>query len=97
MRAPADTIRSIAFAHASTMFAHHALRRPDDDSPGMIETPCVNVCTLDSRSGLCLGCARTIDEIARWGAMSPDERRRIMLELPDRQAARERTANATTG
>ncbi len=55
----------------------------------MIESPCVKICTLDALSGLCLGCGRTIDEIARWGAMSPDERARIMRELPDRRARRD--------
>ena len=48
----------------------------------MIETPCVKICTLDARSGLCLGCGRTTDEIARWTAMSDAERARVMGELP---------------
>jgi predicted Fe-S protein YdhL (DUF1289 family) len=63
----------------------------------MIESPCVKVCTLDARSGLCLGCGRTIKEIARWTAMSATERDRIMGELPWRLAAsrRSETANAT--
>ena len=55
----------------------------------MIESPCIKICTLDARSGLCLGCGRTIDEIARWAGMSSAERSRIMVELPTR-----RTANA---
>lgn len=50
----------------------------------MIESPCVNICTLDARSGLCLGCGRTIDEIAQWGGMSAAERDRVMRELPAR-------------
>ena len=53
----------------------------------MIESPCVKICTLDARSGLCLGCGRTIDEIARWSAVSAAERARIMAELPARRAA----------
>ena len=53
----------------------------------MIESPCVKICTLDARSGLCLGCGRTIDEIARWASMSDEERRRIMAELPARLTA----------
>jgi uncharacterized protein len=63
----------------------------------MIESPCVKVCTLDARSGLCLGCGRTIDEIARWTGMSAAERDRVMGELPWRLAAsrRSETANAT--
>ena len=61
----------------------------------MIESPCVNICTLDARSGLCLGCGRTIDEIARWSGMNPAERSRIMAELPARMAA-SKSANAQT-
>jgi hypothetical protein len=53
----------------------------------MIESPCNKICTIDVRSGLCAGCGRTIDEIARWGTMSEAERARIMAELPARQAA----------
>lgn len=51
----------------------------------MIESPCTNVCTLDARTGLCLGCGRTIEEIARWSAMSEAERARVMAELPGRR------------
>jgi predicted Fe-S protein YdhL (DUF1289 family) len=53
----------------------------------MIETPCIKICTLDARQGLCLGCGRTIDEIARWSTMSASERTRVMSELPARLAA----------
>jgi predicted Fe-S protein YdhL (DUF1289 family) len=53
----------------------------------MIKSPCVKICTLDARSGLCLGCGRTIDEIARWATMSAAERARVMGELPARLAA----------
>jgi len=48
----------------------------------MIETPCINIRTLDARSGRCLGCARTVDEIARCASMSAAERARIMAALP---------------
>ena len=61
----------------------------------MIESPCIKICTLDARSALCLGCGRTIDEIARWIAMSDAERSRIMAELPARQAARAESITAT--
>jgi uncharacterized protein len=39
---------------------------------------------MDPRRGLCLGCARTLDEIARWAQMSDAERERVMAELPQR-------------
>jgi predicted Fe-S protein YdhL (DUF1289 family) len=53
----------------------------------MIETPCVKICTVDARQGVCLGCGRTIDEIARWAGMSSAERSHIMNELPERRTA----------
>ena len=86
------TIAVIAFPPAVTMVATDAAPRPT-----MIESPCVKICTLDARSGLCLGCGRTIDEIARWIAMSAAERRRVIGELPGRLACgrRAETPSAT--
>lgn len=43
-------------------------------------SPCVNVCVLDS-SRTCVGCGRTIDEIARWGGMSASERWQVVDRL----------------
>ena len=54
----------------------------------MIHTPCHKICTLDARQGLCLGCGRTIDEIARWGSLSAAERSRIMNELLERNMSK---------
>ena len=66
----------------------------------MIESPCVKICTLDARSRMCLGCGRSIDEIARWTALSAAERSRVMSELPARIAMKKSTqakiANAST-
>jgi predicted Fe-S protein YdhL (DUF1289 family) len=50
----------------------------------MIESPCIKICTMDAASGLCIGCGRTLDEIARWSAMSDAERRAIVTALPRR-------------
>jgi uncharacterized protein len=53
-----------------------------------MKSPCVKVCQMDPVRGRCLGCARTLDEIARWSQMSDAERSRIMAELPNRENAR---------
>jgi len=48
-------------------------------------TPCIGVCRLDA-AGLCVGCRRTMDEIARWGSLDDAERTRLMDEvLPRRE------------
>ncbi len=42
---------------------------------------------MSGQSGLCIGCGRTLAEIAAWGGMSEAERKAIMAELPKRLAA----------
>jgi uncharacterized protein len=54
--------------------------------PQLVQSPCTRVCTIDHATGLCAGCGRTIDEIARWSQMTDDERQRIVASLPDRRA-----------
>lgn len=56
-------------------------------APAPIATPCVQVCVVDGESGLCLGCLRTLPEIAGWQALAAAERERIMGELPARRAS----------
>jgi predicted Fe-S protein YdhL (DUF1289 family) len=51
-----------------------------------LSSPCVNICRMDQASGLCLGCARSMDEISLWARLSESERLRIMADLPARFA-----------
>jgi 2-hydroxychromene-2-carboxylate isomerase len=46
-----------------------------------LKSPCVNVCVLDPARGVCRGCGRTLEEIARWSSMSDAERDAIMDKL----------------
>lgn len=48
------------------------------------ETPCIAVCFIDPKAKLCLGCGRTLPEIARWHAMSSAERLAVMATLHQR-------------
>jgi hypothetical protein len=48
----------------------------------MISSPCIKVCVI--ASGICAGCGRTLDEIARWSTMSEAQRLDIMRVLPAR-------------
>ena len=50
------------------------------------ETPCIAVCLMDQKTGLCLGCGRTLPEIARWHGMASHERLAVMALLPARMA-----------
>ncbi len=49
-----------------------------------VESPCTKVCVIHPQEGICAGCYRTMDEIASWSRLSPEARRTIMADLPDR-------------
>lgn len=73
----------------------------DDDSPwrrAEVESPCVKVCVIHPEARICVGCRRSLDEIARWSAMSAEERRAVLAELPGRAEllARRRGGRART-
>ena len=51
----------------------------------MISTPCTKICVIEN--GLCIGCGRTLGEIAAWGSMHEAQRREIMRALPARLTA----------
>ncbi len=52
-----------------------------------VESPCVKICVIHPETRLCTGCARSIDEIAAWSRLGPAERRAIIADLPNRDAA----------
>jgi predicted Fe-S protein YdhL (DUF1289 family) len=52
--------------------------------PKPIVTPCIKVCIVDGESGLCMGCYRTLIEVAGWTRLSDAERATIMAEAPGR-------------
>jgi uncharacterized protein len=62
-----------------------------------IESPCVKICVVHPDAGICVGCHRTTDEIARWTQMTPAERRAIMAALPERGAMLSRRAGGRAG
>ena len=53
------------------------------------ESPCIRICTLDATGELCLGCFRTLDEIAAWTQLSEAERAVVLARLPQRRSAHE--------
>lgn len=49
-----------------------------------IESPCTGICTIDPPSGLCLGCGRSLAQIAAWSSYTSVMRRSIMDGLKQR-------------
>lgn len=53
-----------------------------------LPSPCVSLCLMHPSAGWCEGCLRTLPEIGGWSQASPDDKRRVWLQLPARVQAR---------
>ncbi len=51
-----------------------------------VASPCVSICALVD-DDICVGCQRSADEITRWGRMSNEERRVVLLRCAERLRA----------
>jgi uncharacterized protein len=54
------------------------------ESAEPVPSPCIDVCRLDAL-GLCVGCRRTLDEIAEWPRAGEARRREILRDLERRK------------
>jgi predicted Fe-S protein YdhL (DUF1289 family) len=52
-----------------------------------IKTPCNRICVGHPTLRLCIGCGRSLDEIARWIELTDAERTQVMAQLQARLAA----------
>ena len=59
---------------------------PGNLPPGIeVPSPCTNVCTIDPVTGLCVGCLRTLDEIATWSVLDDEAKRAVWSMLAARR------------
>ena len=54
------------------------------NAAGDVPSPCVSVCRMDVDSALCVGCCRTIQEIAGWSQMDDAARREVWRRIEQR-------------
>lgn len=58
---------------------------PSTSPRGPAPSPCIGVCHIDGRSKFCLGCYRTLPEIAQWHKKTEDERWAVIDEAKERE------------
>jgi uncharacterized protein len=51
----------------------------------MVPSPCIDVCRMSAQTGWCEGCARTLDEIGAWAAMTDVQKMAVWHVLPARR------------
>ena len=49
----------------------------------MTASPCINICKMEQ--GLCAGCFRTLEEIARWANSGDAEKQHILMAVAQRR------------
>jgi hypothetical protein len=49
-----------------------------------VQSPCVKICVIHPTEQLCIGCLRTMAEIAAWSQLTPARRSEIIADLPAR-------------
>ncbi|MEP6607467.1 MAG: DUF1289 domain-containing protein [Burkholderiaceae bacterium] len=59
--------------------------RSPPNQPADVPSPCVSVCTMDATTGLCVGCDRTIAEIAHWSQMTDSEKTTVWARIAKRR------------
>lgn len=65
--------------------------------PHAPHSPCVNICVIHPQEGICVGCYRTLAEIAQWSTLSAEDRSRIMDDLPARKPALKKRRGGRNG
>lgn len=61
-----------------------AAPRPAPDRTRHPRSPCIGLCVVDGEIRLCMGCARSMDEITAWPDATPAEKWAIIDELKKR-------------
>jgi len=61
------------------------------------QSPCRRICVIHPSAGLCVGCFRSMEEIAAWSRLTDAERRAILTDLPGREARLYRRRGGRTG
>lgn len=63
---------------------------PRVPAAGEVASPCVSICEMSPHNGFCVGCYRTLDEIAAWSVLPVAAKRAIVEALPARRAMADR-------
>lgn len=72
---------------SATPYPDEAALRAAAERGAPVPSPCISICKMVADTGLCEGCHRTIEEIARWGSMGNEARLAVWGRIAQRRAA----------
>ena len=47
----------------------------------MVKSPCIDICTIDYKAGVCIGCNRTLEEIANWSSFNDIQKKKVLMKV----------------
>ena len=50
----------------------------------VVESPCINICKVDIERDVCIGCGRSLKEIAQWSKMTDTEKEQVNANLQNK-------------
>ena len=60
----------------------------------MVKSPCVAVCKIDYESGYCIGCKRTIEEIANWSILNDQQKKKILAKVKSKNTSKQKVSSS---
>ena len=60
----------------------------DESAVDPVASPCTGVCRLDAATGWCVGCLRSLDEIAACGTLDDAARQQVLDRVAVRRVSR---------
>jgi predicted Fe-S protein YdhL (DUF1289 family) len=54
---------------------------------GPLPSPCISICQMHHRTGLCIGCFRNLNEISAWSVASEAQKLQIWTAISNRMAS----------
>jgi uncharacterized protein len=52
-----------------------------------VQSPCISVCVMDEKTGICQGCYRTMEEIEKWWDLDNVGKAAVLKAAAEREAA----------
>ncbi len=52
-----------------------------------VKSPCIDVCI--TREGVCIGCYRTLEEMASWASYTEEQKARVLENIKQRRGSQD--------
>jgi predicted Fe-S protein YdhL (DUF1289 family) len=55
----------------------------------MVKSPCIDICTIDYKAGVCTGCNRTLEEITNWSSFNDIQKKKVLMKVKKKTTSKQ--------